>query len=72
MALNFKKESEKFALALHREHDALGELLEAFPDSPSPELPVGPSRESIDKARKAYEEVRHQRARVEAARGHRG
>ncbi len=74
--LNFEKESQAFAKALQAEHLALGDLIEdisvtmAAVSTNGSEL--GLSNEIVDKAKKAHEAVRFQRARTEAARGRRG
>ena len=64
-SLSFKKESAAFAKALQQEHLAAGALLD--------ELEPGEERDCesvcVVNLRAAYEAVRFQRARTEAARG---
>ena len=60
--MNFRQESRKLADAMGAEHAAMGSLLEVVPETAANML-------EIQVARKTHEEVRFQRARVEAAFG---
>ena len=63
--LNFKDESRKFAAALQVEHGALGDLMNIMA---TPEL-APQMAEAVALAQKAWDDVRFQKARTEAARG---
>lgn len=60
--MNFRQESRKLADAMGAEHAAMGSLLEVVAETAANTL-------EIQVARKTHEEVRFQRARVEAAVG---
>lgn len=67
--LNFKKESAAFARALQTEHSTLNDLLAALAKyrNENTDYPL----DKVQAAAKAYEDVRFQRTRTEAARGQR-